>query len=83
MKRELEEELGISGASPEFIGFMRSKRDEVSEVHVGYVHILSVSSSEVIGSDEIGEYTYLNEEELIEALSEYEVWSQILIENYL
>ena len=54
--------------------------DEVSQVHLGLVAIVE-TSQEVKPNEELADVQWLTKEELIRDISNYELWSQHLIDR--
>lgn len=53
--RELEEEVTLDGKilSVEPIGYINSMKDEVSEVHIGILYVITTDSENITGSEEV------------------------------
>lgn len=83
--RELFEELDVPYLTP-IEGFKHviiDRTNDVGRVHVGFPQIIEVSSKEVTASNEIPYVEWLSLDEIKTKLTQFENWSQIVIENLL
>lgn len=83
VEREIDEELTIDGEhTQEVIGLLNDDSNEVGQVHLGVVHLFTLSSNRVTpGEDNITELEFLSLDELEERRDRLESWSQICLDG--
>jgi len=83
VEREIDEELTIDGEhTQEVIGLLNDDSNEVGQVHLGVVHLFTLSSNRVTpGEDNITELEFLTLDELEERRDRLESWSQICLDG--
>ena len=81
MRRELEEEIEIgSEYSQKLVGLINDDENEVGKVHLGIVHLFTVSQPEVSSREtEIADAGFLPLTEIMNELDRYETWSNICL----
>jgi len=85
VKREISEELNLGGPFEEkVIALINDDSNEVGQVHLGVVHLVTLESPEVsAGEANITELEFLTLKELSERRESLETWSQICLEGLL
>ncbi len=81
--RELEEEISHPPIlSQQIIGLLNDDSNEVGQVHLGIVHLITLSPEGVVESreDSIQDPTFLSLEELLARREQLETWSQICVD---
>jgi len=83
MKRELHEEVALSGEYTERrVALINDDSNEVGSVHFGVVHVVELSESSIRPREKsINEAHFVTNDDLITHIDEYETWSQICIRN--
>ncbi|MDF1657113.1 MAG: hypothetical protein P1U58_05845 [Verrucomicrobiales bacterium] len=83
VEREIDEELNIEGEhTQEVLGLINDDSNEVGKVHLGVVHLFTLSSDDVTaGEDNIENLEFLTLEELKSRHDQLETWSQICVEG--
>lgn len=81
MKRELEEEVTIDAEyAEELVGLINDDQNEVGQVHLGIVHLFTVSQPIVNAKEsEIVDAGFMPLNELLEQIDDFETWSQICL----
>lgn len=84
VRREIEEELRFDGGYTDRIAaLLNDDSNEVGQVHLGVVHIVSLSRPEVrAGEKAIAELGFLTIEELRARRDALETWSQIVVDGW-
>lgn len=83
--REIHEELVIEEASwsDRVVGLINDDSTEVGSVHLGIVHLVTLSSPIVTaGESAIANLEFLDPDFLLQRIDSLETWSQILISNW-
>lgn len=80
MKREMHEELGLNSFEESFVGLLRDNSNAVGRVHLGFVHLVTVSHDVKAAEDALLEGAHASAESLKALLPRMETWSRILIE---
>ncbi len=80
--REIEEELIINGSwEHKVIGILNDDSNEVGKVHLGVVHLVELSSTQVkANEDALADLEFVSEEELKQESERLETWSQFAIQ---
>jgi len=83
MHREISEEVFLeSGFKDACVGLINDDETPVGQVHLGIVHIFDLDAAKVRPREEsIIETGFANSSELIQAVDEFETWSQICIKH--
>ena len=83
MHREIEEEVFLeSGFKDACVGLINDDETPVGRVHLGIVHIFDLDTAKVRPREEsILETGFANPSELLQALDEFETWSQICLKR--
>ena len=83
IEREIEEELKIACSySQKIVGLINDDSNEVGQVHLGVVHLVSLGSEEVESNeDNIIDLQFVSFDELAEAQDQLETWSSICLEH--
>jgi len=83
VEREIDEELNIVGDyHDEIIGLINDDSNDVGKVHLGVVHLFTLSGAEVTSNeDKITELEFLSLEELEERRDRLETWSRICLQG--
>lgn len=82
MIRELHEELqlGPGQYSQKIVGLVNEDVTPVGKVHLGLVHVFDLVVAEVAGNeDSMHDVKWMSIEELMDGITEYELWSQMCI----
>ncbi len=85
VEREIDEELNIAGEhTQEVLGLINDDSNEVGQVHLGVVHLFTLSSDQVTaGEDNICDLEFLTLAELGARRDKLESWSQICLDGLL
>lgn len=85
VEREIDEELNIEGEhTQEVLGLINDDSNEVGQVHLGVVHLFTLSNEEVTaGEDNICDLEFLSLPELEARRDKLESWSQICLDGLL
>ncbi len=85
VEREIDEELNIEGEhTQEVLGLINDDSNEVGQVHLGVVHLFTLSSEAVTaGEDNICDLEFLTLGELEARRDKLESWSQICLDGLL
>lgn len=83
VEREIDEELNISGSyTQEILGLLNDDSNEVGQVHLGVIHLVTLDSDQVsAGEAVIEDLQFLTLEELQERREDLETWSQICVDG--
>lgn len=83
VEREIDEELNFSGSyQQEILGLLNDDSNEVGQVHLGVIHLVTLESSDVsAGEDNIENLQFLTLSELQERRDALETWSQICVDG--
>ena len=83
VEREIDEELSIAdGHTQEILGLLNDDSNEVGQVHLGVVHLVTLESDQVeAGEAVIEELQFLTLGELQERKEQLESWSQICVDG--
>ena len=83
VEREIDEELSIEGNyTQKVIGLINDDSNEVGQVHLGVVHLVTLESENVVpGEDNITELEFLTLDELKAKDDALETWSQICVKG--
>lgn len=83
MMRELFEEVAIAAEwSEQFLGFINDDRTPVGSVHLGVVHLLELTSPEVVAREAgLTDAGFAALEQLAKHATEFETWSQFVLEE--
>ena len=83
VEREIEEELQISCSyTQKIVGLINDDSNEVGQVHLGVVHLISLENEEVASNeDNIVDIQFLSFDELHIAKDQLETWSSICLEH--
>ncbi len=83
VEREIDEELSIAdGHTQEILGLLNDDSNEVGQVHLGVVHLVTLESDQVeAGEAVIEELRFLTLGELQERKEQLESWSQICVDG--
>ena len=81
MHRELAEEVSIQTPyEEECIGLINDDQTEVGKVHLGVVHLCDVEQRNIVPREEdLLDARFLPISDVVEAIDQYETWSQIVI----
>jgi len=81
--REIDEEISVAGDySLRLAGLLNDDSNEVGKVHIGLVYVAQVSADSISKRERgIAQLRFMDEQELQQKYSEFETWSQILIDN--
>jgi predicted NUDIX family phosphoesterase len=81
MQRELDEEVTIgSPFEQKLVGLINDDQNEVGKVHLGVVHIYTVTEPAVSANEsEIIDAGFLPIQEILDQIDEFETWSQICL----
>ena len=81
VEREIEEELHISGSyEQKIIGLINDDSNEVGQVHLGVVHLISLENDRVkAGEDNISDLSFKSYAELAANKDKLETWSSICL----
>ena len=82
IEREIEEELQINSAhSQRIIGLLNDDSNEVGQVHLGVVHLVTLDGTDVAaGEDNITDLEFRELDDLLQNKDHLETWSAICIE---
>ncbi|MDB2497131.1 hypothetical protein OAK74_00135 [bacterium] len=83
VEREIDEELSIAdGHTQEILGLLNDDSNEVGQVHLGVVHLVTLESDQVeAGEAVIEDLQFLTLGELQERKEQLESWSQICVDG--
>jgi len=83
VEREIDEELSITdGHTQEILGLLNDDSNEVGQVHLGVVHLVTLESDQVeAGEAVIEDLQFLTLGELQERKEQLESWSQICVDG--
>ena len=83
MHREIEEEVFLeSGFKDECVGLINDDETPVGQVHLGIVHIFDLHAAKVRPREEsIIETGFAQPAELLQAIDQFETWSQICLKH--
>ena len=83
MHREIAEEVYLeSGFTDKCVGLINDDETPVGRVHLGIVHIFDLDMAKVRPREEsILETGFADPAELLQALDEFETWSQICLKH--
>ena len=85
LRREIEEEVGVSECDVEQIGYINYDSDDVGKVHFGMLYIAEIHEDVSVEDDEIDTYRFLSVDamrELIEKENvDVEEWSRIALDH--
>lgn len=83
VEREIEEELKIDCSySQKIVGLINDDSNEVGQVHLGVVHLISLDNEKVASNeDTIADLQFLSFDELTAARDQLETWSSICLEH--
>jgi len=82
-EREINEELHISGTyRHEIVGLINDESNPVGQVHLGVVHLVSLSNGEVrAAEDQLQQLEFLTLAELSARREQLETWSQLCVDG--
>lgn len=82
MQRELDEEVEIDAEyADQLVGLINDDQNEVGQVHLGIVHLFTVSQPNVVAREtDIIEAGFLPVANLMDQFDEFETWSQICLQ---
>lgn len=80
--REISEELHINGTyTDRIIGLINDDSNEVGKVHLGVVHLVTLSTDDVTpGEAAIADPAFVSLDDLVQDVEHLETWSQIVAE---
>ena len=83
VEREIDEELSITdGHTQEILGLLNDDSNEVGQVHLGVVHLVTLESDQVeAGEAVIEDLQFLTLGEFQERKEQLESWSQICVDG--
>ena len=83
VEREIDEELHFSGKySQKILGLINDDSNEVGQVHLGVVHLVTLESDEVSAAeDNIQNLEFLSLPELQDRSDALETWSRICVDG--
>lgn len=84
LQREVREETGLDLVMHQPVAVINDDSDEVGQVHFGVVHVARVyEEDEIQPSDELSEAEFVELDWILQAIPQYEKWSQWCIEQIL
>lgn len=85
LRREIEEEVGVSECDVEQIGYINYDSDDVGKVHFGMLYIAEIHEDVSVEDDEIDTYRFLSMDEMRELIEketiDVEEWSRIALDH--
>lgn len=84
VERELREELHLQGSfTDRIVGMLNDDSNEVGKVHLGIVHLVEISDSDVQAAESaLTGLEFLSIERLREERDRLETWSQIVVDHW-
>ena len=85
LRREIEEEVGVSECDVEQMGYINYDSDDVGKVHFGMLYIAEIHEDVSVEDDEIDTYRFLSVDEMRELIEketiDVEEWSRIALDH--